>query len=178
VGDVTDTATVAMLSGFAGGLDASEFRKGREIVFRTAQVSSVLGRVQKPMHNLQFLLRVSYIAVVFSLSHEEYPYFFKGSRCKYARFGVFIAMRIQDVVFFVVTPCTELVGNQFGEVCCLHLQGEVGGSMVFRNVGMLRRHNKEDRDSNTFPCALVSCHGEVGGGGIAPRFPYLGARWK
>jgi hypothetical protein len=34
--------------------------------------------------------------------------------------------RYQDVAFWVVTPCSDVVGNQrFGGPCCLYLQGEV-----------------------------------------------------
>jgi len=34
-------------------------------------------------------------------------------------------MKIQAVVFWVVTPCNTVVGYQrFGGSCCFHLQGE------------------------------------------------------
>jgi hypothetical protein len=43
-----------------------------------------------------------------------------------ATFEVFTAMNIQVVVFWVVTPCSDVIGYQrFGGPCCLHRQGEV-----------------------------------------------------
>jgi len=43
-----------------------------------------------------------------------------------ARFEAPEAMRIQVAVFWVVTPCSVVVGYRcFGGPCCLHLQGEV-----------------------------------------------------
>jgi hypothetical protein len=37
---------------------------------------------------------------------------------------IFTAMKIQVAVFWVMTPCSDVVGYQrFGEPCCLHLQG-------------------------------------------------------
>jgi hypothetical protein len=34
-----------------------------------------------------------------------------------------------------VTPCSDVVGyHRFGGPCCLHLQGEYGGSIVLRNL--------------------------------------------
>jgi len=36
-------------------------------------------------------------------------------------------MKIQVVVFWVVTPCS-VVYQHFGRPCCLHLQGEVSDS--------------------------------------------------
>jgi hypothetical protein len=35
---------------------------------------------------------------------------------------------IQAAVFCVVTPCSDVGYQRFGETCCLHLQGENGGS--------------------------------------------------
>jgi hypothetical protein len=41
-----------------------------------------------------------------------------------------MVMKIQDVVFWVVMPCSDVVGYQcFGGPCCLHLQGEVNVSL-------------------------------------------------
>jgi hypothetical protein len=42
------------------------------------------------------------------------------------RFEVFTTIEIQVQFFWVVTPCSVVVGYQrFGGPCCLHLQGEV-----------------------------------------------------
>jgi hypothetical protein len=38
---------------------------------------------------------------------------------------IFTAMKIQFLVFWVMTPCVNVVGNCFGGPCGLHLQGEV-----------------------------------------------------
>jgi hypothetical protein len=38
-------------------------------------------------------------------------------------------VKIQVDIFWVVTPCSVVVGYQpFGEPCCFHLQGEVNGT--------------------------------------------------
>jgi len=43
-------------------------------------------------------------------------------------------------VFWVVTPCTAVVGyRRFGGSYCLHLEDENGGTMTLRNVGILPR---------------------------------------
>jgi hypothetical protein len=53
-------------------------------------------------------------------------------------------MKIQVEVFWVVTPCSDVVEYQrFGEPCYLHLQGEVVSYHI-----TTRRHNSEDRDWN------------------------------
>jgi len=40
--------------------------------------------------------------------------------------SVFIAVKIRVEIFWVVAPCSVVVGYQrFGHPCCLHLQGEV-----------------------------------------------------
>jgi len=45
------------------------------------------------------------------------------------RFMVFTAVKAQVEVFWVVLPCSVVVGYQhFGWRCCLHLQDEVNGS--------------------------------------------------
>jgi hypothetical protein len=42
-----------------------------------------------------------------------------------------MAMMIQVVVFWVMTPCSDVVGYQrFGGPCCLHLQGEVSEAWI------------------------------------------------
>jgi len=42
----------------------------------------------------------------------------------YTRYGVFTAVKIQDEFFYIVTPCSVVVGYQnFGGPCCLSLQG-------------------------------------------------------
>jgi len=41
----------------------------------------------------------------------------------------------------VVTSCSDVVGSQrFGGQCCPYFQGDDGGSMVLRNVGVLAHH--------------------------------------
>jgi len=49
---------------------------------------------------------------------------------------------IFEIEFFcVVMPCSVVVGyKRFGAPCCLHFQGEDGGSMDLRNVGILLKH--------------------------------------
>jgi len=37
-------------------------------------------------------------------------------------------MKIQIVVFWVITPSSDAEYQRFGEPCCLHLQGEVNNS--------------------------------------------------
>jgi hypothetical protein len=40
------------------------------------------------------------------------------------RFGVFMAMKVEVMVFWVAKPCSVMVGYQhFGELCWLFLQG-------------------------------------------------------
>jgi len=47
----------------------------------------------------------------------------------YARFEVFMEVKIQVKVFLVVTQCSVAVGYQhFGGPCCLHLHGEAHGA--------------------------------------------------
>jgi len=44
----------------------------------------------------------------------------------FTRFEIFTAMKIQVVILWVMTPCSDVAGYQcFGGNCCLHLQGEV-----------------------------------------------------
>jgi hypothetical protein len=48
------------------------------------------------------------------------------------RFEAFTVMKIQVQVFLVVIPLSSVVGYQcFRGPCCLHHQGEDGGSMDF-----------------------------------------------
>jgi hypothetical protein len=53
-----------------------------------------------------------------------------------ARFDVTTATKINGTIFWVVTPCTDVVAHQrFGGRCWLHLQGEVKiFSKFHRNV--------------------------------------------
>jgi hypothetical protein len=61
----------------------------------------------------------------------------------------FTSVMFQVDIFWVVTPCSVVVGYQcFGGSCCLHLQDEYGGSMVLRNVGILFTHKNTGM---TFP---------------------------
>jgi hypothetical protein len=77
-------------------------------------------------------------------SAENYSlhFFLRDLRCcNYAKFEVITLVKIQIVVFCVVTPCSVAVGYQrFGGPCCLELQSfytENEGSTVFKNVGYL-----------------------------------------
>jgi hypothetical protein len=49
----------------------------------------------------------------------------------YARFDVFTAVRIKFEVFWIVAPCSVMVGEH---------RAEDGGKMVLRNVGILPQH--------------------------------------
>jgi hypothetical protein len=71
------------------------------------------------------------------------------------RSEVFTATNIQVVVFWVLTPFSDVVGYQrFGRPCCLHLQGEVKMQAVWSSETLVplhiitRRHNPEDHDFN------------------------------
>jgi hypothetical protein len=45
---------------------------------------------------------------------------------------IFMALKIQVLVFWVMTMCTDVIGKQhFRGPWCPHLQGEDGGSMVY-----------------------------------------------
>jgi len=64
-------------------------------------------------------------------------------------------MKIQGVVFWVLTPCSDVVGYQyFRKARCLHLQGEVNmeeersseTSVYYHNT--TGRHNPEELDLN------------------------------
>jgi hypothetical protein len=44
---------------------------------------------------------------------------------------LFARWYLQVVVFWVMTPCSDVVGyHRFGGPCCLHLQGEVSGAWI------------------------------------------------
>jgi hypothetical protein len=46
-----------------------------------------------------------------------------------ARFEVFTVTKIRVEVFWVMTPCSDVVGyRRFGGPYCLYLQGEVNGA--------------------------------------------------
>jgi hypothetical protein len=55
---------------------------------------------------------------------------------KYMRdFEVFMVIKIQVVVFWVLTPCSVVVGYQHSRgPCCLHLQGEAGGIIILKTM--------------------------------------------
>jgi hypothetical protein len=53
------------------------------------------------------------------------------------KFGVFMVVKIQVNVFWVETLCSDVRYQCVGETCCLHLQGEEGGSKVLLNTGIL-----------------------------------------
>jgi hypothetical protein len=60
-------------------------------------------------------------------STDETPHFYLCTR-----FEVFTAVKIQVQVFWVVTPCNDVVGYQrFRNPCCLHLQGMMAKKIVF-----------------------------------------------
>jgi hypothetical protein len=53
----------------------------------------------------------------------------------YARFEVFMAVKIQDEVFWVVTPCSAMVGYQrFRGPCCVHRPDKVISSRLFSSL--------------------------------------------
>jgi hypothetical protein len=56
------------------------------------------------------------------------------------RFEVFMEMKIQVAAFWIVPPCSDVVGYQHPLSNPIHFQPEDGGSMVIRNVGILPRH--------------------------------------
>jgi hypothetical protein len=60
--------------------------------------------------------------------------------CQVEKFEIFTAVKIQVKVFWVVMPCSIVVGYQCFRPCCLNLQGDVGGIMVLKNVGILPQH--------------------------------------
>jgi hypothetical protein len=63
----------------------------------------------------------------------------------HVRFQVLMALTIQVEVFWVVTPCSVVVGYQrFGGPFYLHLQG--GTSVSYHQI--TRHHNQEDLDFN------------------------------
>jgi hypothetical protein len=64
-------------------------------------------------------------------------------------FEVFMMVKIQVEVFWVVTPCNVAVGYQcFGGSCCFHLEGEVeavGSPEMFLSYHVTTYHdNPED----------------------------------
>jgi hypothetical protein len=76
-----------------------------------------------------------------------------------ARFEVFTAVKIHVKVFWVLTPRSAVVGYQpFGGHCFLHLQVEIGGSMVLRNAGILPQHytaSKSRRPRRESPLFII-----------------------
>jgi hypothetical protein len=58
---------------------------------------------------------------ILNLFEKFYKAYVKGRHGE--RFEIFTAMKIQIVIFWVVTPCSNMVGYQrFGGPCCFHLQ--------------------------------------------------------
>jgi len=67
-------------------------------------------------------------------------------------------MKIQVMFFWVLTPCSDMVGyHHFGRSCYLYLyalsqgyslRSEDRGSKVLRNVGFLSHHTQEDHNLN------------------------------
>jgi len=54
---------------------------------------------------------------------------------------VFAAVKIQVEVFWVVTPCSVVVGNQrFGCPCCLHLHPQDEGSTDIWNLSIVSHY--------------------------------------
>jgi hypothetical protein len=77
------------------------------------------------------------------------PYDHKTVKYTCAGFGVFTAMRIQVVVFWVMTPCSDVVGYQyFGGPCWLHFDRENGGATrilpCHYTVSQPKRHRPEN----------------------------------
>jgi hypothetical protein len=59
---------------------------------------------------------------------------------RYARYEVFTVMKIQDMVFWVVTPGSDVVGyKHLGRPCCSYHPKEKG-SKVLCNVGIVPHH--------------------------------------
>jgi len=68
------------------------------------------------------------------------------SKFSQKRLEIFSTMKIQVVVFCVVTPCNWVVGHQrFGGLCCLHLQPPE--TMVSYHIAT-RCHNSKDHNIN------------------------------
>jgi hypothetical protein len=67
------------------------------------------------------------------------------------RFEIFKVVKIHVKVFWVMTPCSDVVGYQhFRGPCCLHLNSlhpDDEDSKVLQNVGILQ-HNPEDLNLN------------------------------
>jgi len=55
-----------------------------------------------------------------------------------ANFEVFVAVKFQVEIFWVMTPCSVAAGyRRFGRPCFLHLQREDGGSIDIGKGGIL-----------------------------------------
>jgi len=71
-------------------------------------------------------------------------------------------MKIQVEVFWIVTPCTLVVGYQrFGDPCCLHFHGEARTYETLVSYhNTTRRHNLEDLDLKHLRESLKTRKGE------------------
>jgi hypothetical protein len=64
-----------------------------------------------------------------------------------------MAVKVHVEIFIVVTPCSIVVGYQrFRSLCCLHLQGEDGGSM---DCNTTRRHRAKEFDLEVLLLLLI-----------------------
>jgi len=51
------------------------------------------------------------------------------TKSKNARFEVSVVVKIQAEVFWIVIPCSVVIGyRHFKSLCCLHLQSKVTGN--------------------------------------------------
>jgi hypothetical protein len=70
----------------------------------------------------------------------------------HTRYEVFMAVEFQVVVFWIVMPCSVVVGYQcFRRFFCLHLQGEAArfSKMLASYCNTTWCHNPEDHNLNT-----------------------------
>jgi len=62
---------------------------------------------------------------IFQSAYGDLEYIETGNENLNESFELLTVMKIQIEVFWVVTPCSDVVRCQrFGGPCCLHLQGE------------------------------------------------------
>jgi hypothetical protein len=104
------------------------------------------------------------------------------------RFVVFTAMEIHVEVFWVMTPCSDVVGyKRFGGLCWFQLQGEM--NWWWKQEGPPKHwyptitiHGVTTQKTSTWVTPYLNKHHTIktywGSGSIAPHIPDLGTRWK